>query len=156
MPTIVDLDDEGNEIQGNLPNPPDESYPQSYDAGPGAGALVYALFMLFLALLIDLIGMASFAIPLIGDFADIVWAPVSAMLIYKLFGNSVSFAALGFFEELLPFTDLLPTATLAWLKVNWQLLASINWVHVIETLTPLVITLFTVLMPPVRPKRRQD
>jgi hypothetical protein len=152
MPTIVELDDEGNEIHGSAST--DSPQASSSQQGPELATVIYAVCTLLLALLIDLIGMASFAIPFIGDFADIVWAPISAVLIYKLFGNSIAFATLGFFEELLPFTDLLPTATLAWLKLNWQLLASIDWQTAVETLTPFVITLFALLMPPRHPKRR--
>jgi len=54
--------------------------------------------MLGLSLLFDAIGMLSFAIPFIGEFSDVVWAPISALLIYKMYkgaegriGGMVSF-----------------------------------------------------------------
>lgn len=68
---------------------------------------------LALCLLIDLIGMASFAAPGVGEAADIGWAPVSALLVNYLFGNGV-FTSLALFEELLPGFDIIPTATIAW------------------------------------------
>ena len=41
------------------------------------------------------------------------WAPVSALLIQYLYGNGV-FSALALVEELLPGTDFIPTACIAW------------------------------------------
>ena len=46
-----------------------------------------------------------------------LWAPVSGWLIHRLYGYA-GFTFLGFSEELLPFTDIIPTATLAWLWIN--------------------------------------
>jgi hypothetical protein len=69
---------------------------------------------LLLALLIDFIGMSTYALPIIGEAFDAIWAPVSAYLIYWLFGSSI-FAVLGGVEEILPMTDIIPTATMAFL-----------------------------------------
>jgi hypothetical protein len=41
-----------------------------------------------LSVLIDLIGMSSYALPGVGELGDLGWAPISALLIYKLYGNS--------------------------------------------------------------------
>jgi len=41
--------------------------------------------LLLLGLLFDGIGMLSFVIPIVGEFSDIVWAPASAFLIYKMY-----------------------------------------------------------------------
>ncbi len=71
--------------------------------------------LLLCALIIDAIGYASFVLPVIGEAADLYWAPLSAALIYWLFG-SVQGAALGFVEEALPFTDFIPTALLVWAR----------------------------------------
>jgi hypothetical protein len=67
-------------------------------------------------LLLDLIGYASFSLPLLGEFSDLVWAPISAMLFYKMFGGKMGFfgGICSFLEELLPFTDFIPTFTIAW------------------------------------------
>eukprot|EP01108_Squamamoeba_japonica_P007952 TRINITY_DN6912_c0_g1_i1.p1 TRINITY_DN6912_c0_g1~~TRINITY_DN6912_c0_g1_i1.p1 ORF type:complete len:128 (-),score=18.06 TRINITY_DN6912_c0_g1_i1:17-400(-) len=68
---------------------------------------------LFLAIVIDLIGLGSYLIPGLGEGADTLWAPVSSFLIYKMF-NRGDMAVLGFAEEALPFLDFIPTACIAW------------------------------------------
>ena len=64
----------------------------------------------------DLLGMASFGVPIIAEFADIVWAPASAIIFYLLFGRKVGFygGIFNFIEEILPFADVIPTFTIAW------------------------------------------
>ncbi|HRD58955.1 MAG TPA: hypothetical protein PK504_12960 [Ferruginibacter sp.] len=71
---------------------------------------------LILCIVLDLVGYASFSVPLLGEFADIVWAPVSGLLFYKLFGGKMGLLGGGFsfLEEFLPFTDFIPTFTIAW------------------------------------------
>lgn len=71
---------------------------------------------LAVCLLLDIIGYASFSLPLLGEFSDLVWAPVSAILFYKMFGGKMGFfgGSFSFLEELLPFTDFIPTFTIAW------------------------------------------
>ena len=74
--------------------------------------------LLLLGILFDGIGMLSFVVPFVGEFSDIVWAPVSAFLIYKMYqgvegkiGSLVSFVEeAGIFG-----TDFLPTFTLTWI-----------------------------------------
>ncbi|CAD7953846.1 unnamed protein product [Amoebophrya sp. A120] len=80
------------------------------------------LLKLVFCLLLDLFGVASFLLPGFGELADISYAPVQAYLLYRLFNNSFRIAALGFAEEILPGTDVLPTATLAWVLENTSLL----------------------------------
>jgi hypothetical protein len=71
---------------------------------------------LVLCLLLDAIGYFTYAIPFLGEFGDIIWAPVSGLIFYRLFGGWKG--ALGglfsFAEEILPFTDFIPTFTIAW------------------------------------------
>jgi hypothetical protein len=64
----------------------------------------------------DLIGMASYFIPVLGEFADIVWAPISAVIFYMLFGGRFGMigGVLNFLEEIIPFTDIIPSFTIAW------------------------------------------
>lgn len=66
-----------------------------------------------MSILIDLIGMSSYLLPVAGEGADVGWAPVSAGLIFWLYGSGI-FAAAGFAEEILPGLDFVPTATIAW------------------------------------------
>lgn len=72
--------------------------------------------ILLLGLLFDGIGMLSFAIPLIGDFSDIVWAPVSAWLMTRLYKGKIGQAAavFNFIEEIIPGLDVIPSFTIMW------------------------------------------
>lgn len=65
----------------------------------------------------DVIGYATFAIPVIGEISDIVWAPISALLFYLSFGGwrGGAGALINFVEEVLPGTDFIPVFTIAWL-----------------------------------------
>ncbi|MBL7755083.1 MAG: hypothetical protein JNM44_11450 [Chitinophagaceae bacterium] len=86
--------------------------------------LLASLFLrkpsLALCILLDLVGMASFVLPGLGEWTDLFWAPVSSYLFLKLFGGAGGLLGAGFsfLEELLPFTDILPTFTLAWFLQN--------------------------------------
>jgi len=68
-------------------------------------------------ILMDVIGYATYAIPGIGEFGDIIWAPLSAIIFYKAFGGwKGAFGGLfNFAEELLPGTDVIPTFTITWI-----------------------------------------
>lgn len=72
---------------------------------------------LFLCLLMDAIGSITYLIPGIGEWFDLLWAPLSAYIFYRSFGGKVgkigSFINLA--EEILPFTDIIPTFTLGYL-----------------------------------------
>lgn len=72
---------------------------------------------LLLCILMDVIGYASFSLPGLGEFADVVWAPISAFVFYKIFGGTKGMigGAFAFLEEILPFTDFIPSFTLMWL-----------------------------------------
>ncbi len=48
-----------------------------------------------------------------AEVTDLAWAPLSAIAIWLLYKKE-NYSLLGFAEEILPFTDFLPTATLAW------------------------------------------
>lgn len=66
---------------------------------------------------IDLLGDASFAIPGVGEVEDVAWAPLSAFLLQQLFGSNIV-SGFEFAKEILPGTDIIPVATLAWLLEN--------------------------------------
>ncbi|MFK5974275.1 MAG: hypothetical protein QM485_13465 [Flavobacteriaceae bacterium] len=72
---------------------------------------------LFLGLLFDAVGMLSFALPLIGDFSDIIWAPLSAWLMTRMYKGRPGQAAgvVSFIEEIIPGLDVIPTFTIMWL-----------------------------------------
>jgi hypothetical protein len=75
-------------------------------------------------LFLDLIGFSSYLIPGLGEFSDIIWAPISALIFYKMFGGWKG--ALGgifnFIEEIFPGTDFIPSFTLMWVirKLFWK------------------------------------
>jgi len=74
---------------------------------------------LLACLLFDFIGYASYAVPFFGEFLDIFWAPVSAIIFWKMFGFRKGFfgGVFSFVEELTTGLDFIPTFT-----INWVLL----------------------------------
>lgn len=72
---------------------------------------------LWVAIVLDILGMVTFTIPGVGEFGDVVWAPLSAYLFSRLYGTDKVAkwgAIFNFAEEILPFTDFCPTFTIAW------------------------------------------
>ena len=49
----------------------------------------------------------------LAEVIDLFWAPLSAMLVFQLYGNTL-LSGVALLEELLPFTDIFPTATAGW------------------------------------------
>jgi hypothetical protein len=69
---------------------------------------------LIFCICIDILGSANEAIPLAGEFVDVIYAPIAALFLRQLFAGSNVVALLEFTEEILPFTDVLPLATICW------------------------------------------
>ncbi len=71
---------------------------------------------LALCITLDVIGMATYLIPALGEFADVVWAPLSGYIFFKLFGGRFGLigGVLNFLEEVIPYTDIIPSFTIAW------------------------------------------
>lgn len=67
---------------------------------------------LLVCLAIDVVGSSSEVIPILGELTDVIYAPIAATLLRSLYGGSNVIFALEFAEEILPFTDILPLATL--------------------------------------------
>ena len=72
---------------------------------------------LVLGIIFDLLGMVSFTIPLLGEFEDVVWAPISGLLMAWMYKGKAGRIAgvFSFIEEALPFTDIIPSFTLMWI-----------------------------------------
>lgn len=72
---------------------------------------------LILGILFDFIGMLSYLIPGIAETLDVVWAPISGFLLVAMYKGYTGKVAgfIGFLEEILPFTDVIPTFTLTWI-----------------------------------------
>ncbi len=68
----------------------------------------------------DLIGMASYAVPFLGELIDLVWAPISAGIYLKMFGvkRGMLGGMVNFVEELLPGLDIIPTFTISWFLLH--------------------------------------
>jgi hypothetical protein len=66
--------------------------------------------------LMDLLGCASYLLPFFGEFFDLFWAPVSAIIYMKMFGGAKGIfgGVFNFLEELLPGLDIIPTFTITW------------------------------------------
>lgn len=96
-----------------------------YDVGPRPSpqALAEAILptdmigKLITSLLIDLVGSASYLIPVAGEGFDLMWAPISMILVGALYdGVMPSLKYVALMEELIPFTDWIPSATMGWVK----------------------------------------
>ncbi len=72
---------------------------------------------LLLGLFFDAVGMLSFTIPFIGEFSDVIWAPLAAWLMTRMYKGKVGQAAgvITFIEEIIPGLDVIPTFTIMWL-----------------------------------------
>lgn len=71
---------------------------------------------LIFCVLMDIIGYATYTIPFLGEFGDIIWAPISALIFYRTFGGwKGAFGGLfNFVEEILPGLDFIPSFTIMW------------------------------------------
>ena len=72
---------------------------------------------LFVCLVLDLLGMFTYLIPVLGELADVIYAPVQAAWVWSMVGSERmgnSWVFLALIEELLPFTDIIPSCTIAW------------------------------------------
>lgn len=72
---------------------------------------------LALSILFDLIGMATFIVPVLGETFDVIWAPVAGLLLNRMYKGTVGKVGgiIVFIEELMPGLDIIPTFTLTWI-----------------------------------------
>merc|ERR1712216_369908 len=85
----------------------------------GMGAKIVELsqdkwMKLAISILIDIIGILTFLIPVLAEMMDVFWAPLSALLVHQLYVSTL-LSGVALIEELLPFTDIVPTATIGWI-----------------------------------------
>ena len=76
---------------------------------------------LFLGIVFDAIGMLSFSIPYLGEFSDVIWAPMAGFLMTWMYKGTVGKVGgiFTFLEEIIPFTDFIPSFTLTWIYNYW-------------------------------------
>ena len=60
--------------------------------------------------------MLSYVVPVFGETIDLIWAPISGILLVLMFKGTVGKLAgvFGFIEELIPMVDIIPTFTITW------------------------------------------
>ena len=70
-----------------------------------------------IGILLDVIGCVSYFIPGLGEFTDVIWAPIAGWLMTKLYKGKAGKVAgvIAFVEEAVPGLDIIPTFTLMWL-----------------------------------------
>jgi hypothetical protein len=82
---------------------------------------------LLVCILLDTVGYVSYLLPILGETEDILWAPVSAIIFFVLFGRK-KFGILGgvfsFIEEISPGLDFIPTFTIAWFIKKYEMKTS--------------------------------
>jgi hypothetical protein len=73
--------------------------------------------LLPVCLVMDIIGMFTYAIPGLGEAADFIWAPISGAVYFYLFKGKLGVfgGSFAFLEELIPGTDVIPSFTITWL-----------------------------------------
>ncbi|KAL7510610.1 hypothetical protein ACHAXN_008487 [Cyclotella atomus] len=96
-----------------------------YNVGPRPSpqALAHAILpegmigKLIVSLTVDFIGSMSYLLPIVGEGFDVAWAPISMVLVGAMYDEtSPHLKYVALVEELLPFTDIVPSATLGWMK----------------------------------------
>jgi len=69
------------------------------------------------SLIIDFIGSSSYFLLGLGEVADITWAPIQYVCVAAMYDPVMpSLKYISFIEEILPFTDVFPSATVGWLR----------------------------------------
>ena len=73
-------------------------------------------------ILMDLAGLATYALPVLGEWGDMLWAPISGMIFMKTFGGLTGMIGgiANMAEELIPFTDFIPTFTIGYFYTKFQ------------------------------------
>jgi len=72
---------------------------------------------LLFCIIMDALGCATYLLPFLGEWFDIIFAPISAFIFYRAFGGRTGMigSILNFVEEIIPFTDIIPTFTIAYI-----------------------------------------
>ncbi|WP_336517205.1 hypothetical protein [Pollutibacter soli] len=81
-------------------------------------SLAFCLFM-------DALGMLNYVVPVLGEFTDIAWAPISAFIFFLTFGSWKG-TLFNFAEEILPGVDFIPTFTIMWFMQRKQKQAGVS------------------------------
>ena len=73
-------------------------------------------------ILMDLAGLATYALPVLGEWGDILWAPISGLIFMRAFGGKTGAVGgvINMIEELIPFADFIPTFTIGYFYTKYQ------------------------------------
>ncbi|MEO8515677.1 MAG: hypothetical protein ABI426_02990 [Flavobacterium sp.] len=76
----------------------------------------YKITKLIFGIIFDLIGMMSYIFPGIAEVTDVIWAPIGAFILSRMYKGTVGKVGgiIEFLEEIIPATDIIPTFTLVW------------------------------------------
>jgi hypothetical protein len=78
-------------------------------------------------LALDAVGSMSYLLPFLGEGADLAWAPLQAAAMGAMFdGVNPTAKWVGLAEELLPMTDIIPSATITWFSCNSDALKGLH------------------------------
>ncbi len=77
---------------------------------------------LLFCIVMDLLGCATYILPVLGESFDIAFAPISAIIYFIAFRGmrGIIGGSINFIEELLPGTDIIPTFTITWLLIHYK------------------------------------
>jgi hypothetical protein len=70
-----------------------------------------------LCVLMDIIGVATYLVPGLGELGDVVYAPIQGIVAWMMFGGErwgTVWTIVSVAEELLPFVDVFPSMTVGW------------------------------------------
>lgn len=72
---------------------------------------------LVLGIIFDLFGYASYTVPFLAEFTDVIWAPIAGFVLSRMYKGTIGTIGgiVEFAEEILPLTDFIPTFTLTWI-----------------------------------------
>lgn len=71
------------------------------------------------SIIVDIIGMATYGAPGAGEAADVIWAPISFIILKALYTDHNVFEW-AFWEELIPFMDFIPSGCISWYKCYYK------------------------------------
>ena len=73
---------------------------------------------LWISIILDLLGMATYLLPVLGEVGDMIFAPLYGISIFIMYRAKTLASVIGglggMIEELLPTTDFIPSATMMW------------------------------------------
>jgi hypothetical protein len=73
---------------------------------------------LVVGLIFDAVGLVSYTIPALGEFTDVLVAPLQGLFIYFYYEDT-TMAIISVTEELTPF-DFIPSCTIAWFRKYYK------------------------------------